>query len=154
MSDNKPKVSPGVVLGPLSTDLPFMIRNIYALLRPVGAQIREPLGIETGSIGILSLVWINPGISQNDLAASLAMKKSAIALQVRQLEDDGLLERRRDSGDRRVNAITLTSEGHQMVARIRKLTDTLNAQIMDGISDDDREAFFRVLSNLHDRLMD
>lgn len=138
-----------VILGPLTRDLPFMIRNLNAMLRPVGVAVREPLGLETGSIGILSLIWVNPGISQNDLAENLAMKKSVIAKQVKRLEAEGLLERRRVTGDRRVNAITLTSDGHRMMASIRRLTTALNEDITKDISSADREVFFRVLEKLH-----
>ena len=141
-----------VTLGPLATDLPFMIRNLHSVLRPIGATVREALGLADGSIGVLSLVWVNPGISQNDLAASLAMKKSAVAAVVKKLESDGLLERKRVEGDRRMNAITLTDDGHRMVARIQDATGQLNAAAMADVSEADREVFFRVLATLQDGL--
>lgn len=141
-----------VILGPLASDLPFMIRNLHAMLRHVGVAVREPLAIETGSIGVLSLIWVNPGISQNDLAANLAMKKSAVTKVVKKLEQDGLLDRTRVAGDRRMNAITLTLEGHQMIARIRRRTVALNESITKDIPDDQREVFFRVLEKLHHTL--
>jgi DNA-binding MarR family transcriptional regulator len=141
-----------VDLGPLGRDLPFMIRNIQVLLRPEGEAIRNALGIEHGSIGVLSIVWLNPGISQNDLAASLAMKKSAIAKLVKLLEEQKLVSRKRISADRRFNALTLTSEGHLLVAEIRRLTDALNARLLEGTEEADRGAFFRVLARLFARL--
>lgn len=141
-----------VDLGPLARDLPFMIRNIQALLRAEGQAIRNALGLEHGSIGVLSIVWLNPGISQNDLAASLAMKKSAITKLVTVLEKQNFVSRKRISADRRYNALTLTSEGHLLVAEIRRLTDALNARLMEGAEESDREAFFRVLGTLFARL--
>nr|WP_272490824.1 MarR family winged helix-turn-helix transcriptional regulator [Mesobacterium pallidum] len=126
-----------------------MVRNLNAMLRSFGAAIRGPLSLESGSIGILSLVWVNPGISQNDLAENLAMKKSAIAKLVKSLEAQGLIERQRVSGDRRMNSITLTSDGHKMVASIRELSVPLNQALLDGIAEEEREVFFRVLGKLH-----
>ena len=141
-----------VVLGPLARDLPFMIRNLNAMLRPIGVAVREPLGIESGSIGILYMIWVNPGISQNDLAASLAMKKPAVTKLVKRLESEGLLERRRVQGNRRMNALTLTTEGQETVARIRRMTVKLNDQVTEGVPNQDLEVFFRVLEKLHDTL--
>ena len=149
MHDIPPSGPSPIILGPLAEDLPFMIRNLHALLRPVGHIVRDPLGIESGSIGILSMVWVNPGISQNDLAANLAMKKSAIAKLVKSLEQDGLLDRTRVPGDRRMNALTLTAQGHQMVGQIRRLTQALNDDLARDIPAHDREVFFRVLEKLH-----
>tara|TARA_R100000322_G_scaffold131171_1_gene87190 strand:- start:11687 stop:12184 length:498 start_codon:yes stop_codon:yes gene_type:complete len=138
-----------IILGPLSSDLPFMIRNLHSMLRSVGVSIRAPLNLESGSIGILCLIWVNPGISQNDLAENLAMKKSAIAKLVKSLEAQGYLERQRVAGDRRMNAITLTSEGHKLVAAIRELSVPLNQEVTEGISREDLAVFFRVLEKLH-----
>lgn len=149
MTDNKQIGRPRVILGPLVTDLPFMIRNLNAMLRSFGASIRGPLELESGSIGILCMIWVNPGISQNDLAENLAMKKSAIAKLVKSLEAQDLIERQRVSGDRRMNSITLTSEGHKMVAAIRELSVPLNADVMRGIPSEEQEVFFRVLEKLH-----
>nr|WP_255553375.1 MarR family winged helix-turn-helix transcriptional regulator [Maritimibacter sp. DP1N21-5] len=134
--------------------MPFMIRNLHSMLRSVGASIRGPLNLETGSIGILSLIWVNPGISQNDLAENLAMKKSAIAKLVKSLEKQGCLERKRVPGDRRMNAITLTSKGHEMIASIRALSMPLNEEVVEGIPKDDLETFYRVLATLHNKLAD
>ena len=136
MSDSQQTGRTRIILGPLVSDLPFMVRNLNAMLRSIGAAIRAPLSLESGSIGILCLIWVNPGISQNDLAENLAMKKSAIAKLVKSLETQGLIERQRASGDRRVNSITLTSEGHKMVAAIRELSVPLNQSLLDDVGSD------------------
>ncbi len=149
MSEIKENGKSRIILGPLAQDLPFMFRNLHSMLRSIGASIRGPLDLESGSIGILCLIWVNPGISQNDLAENLAMKKSAIAKLVKSLEAQGLIDRERVSGDRRMNAITLTSDGHKLVASIRELSVPLNEAVMVGISQDEIEVFFRVLEKLH-----
>lgn len=152
MTDTAQPPRARIIFGPLSTDLPFMIRNLHSMLRSIGASIREPLGLETGSIGILLLVWVNPGISQIDLAENLAMKKSAIAKLVKALEAQGLIERERVSGDRRMNAIALTAAGHRMVAAIREISVPLNEQVTEDIAPAELEVFFRVLEQLHSSL--
>lgn len=141
-----------VILGPLAEDLVFMFRNINAMLRPVGAAIREPLGLEAGSIGVLCLLWVNPSISQNDLAENLAMKKSAITKLVKNLEAQGHIERIRKKGDRRVNALTLTDSGRLLVASIRGLSEPMNRALTTYLSDVEREVFFSVLEKLHSHM--
>jgi DNA-binding MarR family transcriptional regulator len=152
MDGKRVPLSTRVELGPLARDLPFVIRNLQALLRPEGEAIRNALNIEHGGIGILSVVWLNPGISQNDLASSLAMKKSAIAKLVKNLERKGFLSRERVHADRRMNSLTLTTQGHQFVAEMRRRTDALNAWLLDDIAPDEQDAFFRVLERIFTRL--
>ncbi|WP_010140158.1 MarR family winged helix-turn-helix transcriptional regulator [Oceanicola sp. S124] len=141
-----------VELGPLSREVVFLVRNLHALLRPEGQKMREAMAVESGSIGVLALIWINPGVSQNDLAASLALKKSAVARTVKALEAEGLVARRRASADRRANALTLTEAGHEKMAIFRPLSAALHERLFDGVPGEDRETFLRVLAGLVERL--
>jgi len=139
-------------LGPLAGDLIFMVRTLQAMLRPEGQAIRESLDVEAGMIGVLAIVWRQPGISQNDLATLVALKKSAVTKVVKDLEARGLLVRQRVSQDRRMNALELTENGRAVIEGARALSDALNARLFEGIDGKDRDTFFRVLENLFARL--
>lgn len=141
-----------VELGPLSREVVFLVRNLNALLRPEGLRMREAMEVESGAIGVLAMIWINPGISQNDLAASLALKKSAVARSVKQLEEQGLVARRRAAADRRANALTLTEAGHEKMAIFRPLSAALHERLFEDTPAEDREAFLRVLAALVEKL--
>ena len=137
-----------VELGPMARDLLFMLRTLQSLTRAEGQSLREALDVEPGVIGVLSVIWLNPGISQNDLAATVALKKSAVTKVVTGLESRGLLSRQRVSADRRMNALTLTTEGHALIARMREMTQSWNDRMFADVAPDDRETFFRVLETL------
>lgn len=141
-----------VELGPLAREVIFMVRNLNALLRPEGQRMRAALAVESGAIGVLALIWINPGISQNDLAASLALKKSAVARSVKMLEEQGLVARRRAASDRRANALTLTEAGHEKMAIFRPLSAALHERLFEDVPAEDRETFVRVLGALVEKL--
>ncbi|MCK5744899.1 MarR family winged helix-turn-helix transcriptional regulator [Oricola sp.] len=103
-------------------------------------------------IGVLNIVWLNPGISQNDLAGSVALKKSAVTKVVQLLEANKLLARQRTQNDRRYKALKLTPAGEELVRNIRLETDRLHAEWFEGVKQDDRDIFFdvliRILTNL------
>lgn len=139
-------------LGLMSRDLPFMVRALQSLLRPEGEKIRTALDIEAGTIGVLSIIWLNPGISQNDLAKSIVLKKSAVTALVQKLEDRGLILRQRNPKDRRINDLTLTTDGHALIAKIRVETQTLNDRIFAGIDHAEREQFFATLEKVVENL--
>ncbi|MGH1330050.1 MAG: MarR family winged helix-turn-helix transcriptional regulator [Paracoccaceae bacterium] len=137
-----------IKLGPLSQDLLFLTRNLHALLRPEATDLREKLDLESGVIGVLSIIWMNPGMSQNDLAASVALKKSAVTKLVTSLEGRGLILRQKVSADRRMNALNLTEEGHLLITQIRDLTKIMHAKIFADIPENERDVFFSVLGRL------
>lgn len=152
MSSNDQMGPADVELGPLTGDLHFMVRTLQSLLRPEGRALREAVEVEPGVIGVLLIVWLNPGMSQRDLAASVVLKKSSVTALVKKLEAAGLLERNRVNDDRRTNALTLTGEGHALVARVRALSEAAQDQLFAGISVSDRDTFFRVAVELMHRL--
>jgi len=148
MSGRTKPIRPAIHLGPLAEDLPFMIRNLQAFLRPHSEALRQRLGLEAGMIGILSLVGLNPGLSQNDLAASVALKKSAVTKLVKELEARQLIARQRVAEDRRWNALFLTEQGEAMLGQLRQFSKTLHSQLFKDIDPADRAIFFQVLKQL------
>lgn len=152
MTDNEPKKPSAVELGPLTRDLHFMVRTLQSLLRPEGRALREAVDVEPGIIGVLLIVWLNPGISQSDLAASVVLKKSSVTALVKKLEAAGLLDRTRVNADRRTNALTLTGDGHALIAKIRSLSETAQDRLFEGVTPSDRDTFFRVALHLMERL--
>jgi DNA-binding MarR family transcriptional regulator len=144
------RISPGrdIELGPMARDMPFMMRTLQALMRPEGQAIRSEVDLPPGAIGVLAVIWLNPGISQNELASAVALKKSAVTKLVKDLETRGILVRERVSQDRRINSLTLSHSGQALIGRIRHLTKAWNDKLFAEVAPEDREAFFRVLETI------
>ena len=132
----------------MARDMPFMMRTLQALMRPEGQAIRSEVDLPPGAIGVLAVIWLNPGISQNELAGAVALKKSAVTKLVTDLEARGILVRERVSQDRRMNALTLSHEGQVLIGRIRRLTQAWNDRLFSDVASADRETFFRVLETI------
>lgn len=63
-------------------------------------------------------VGLNPGQSQQDLCAALLLTKGNIGALVDRLEGMGMIQRRPDEKDRRVNRLYLTATGRERIAEI------------------------------------
>lgn len=146
---DKPPVSE-VELGYLGEDLPYLTRVLRACIRAETALFYKDFGTEHGDIAIINLIGINPGISQNDLAAAVVLKKSAVTKVIKSLENRGLVERRKVSSDKRYNALTLTEKGEE---KRRQLRDGMQAQHQALLSVFSREEQQQLLSQLR-RLSD
>jgi DNA-binding MarR family transcriptional regulator len=134
--------------GWLRQDLHFLTRSLRFLLQGESAALRADTGLETGEFGVLAVVSLNPGISQNELADSLVLKKSAVTRVVQGLEKRGYLTRRRSKNDRRAKRLTLTREGQELADALRKMSLDRQIDWFSGIPAEERAVFFRVLFEL------
>lgn len=138
-----------VILGPLRENLPFLTRALRAYIRAENAEFFGDLATEHGEIAVLSVIALNPGISQNDLAATLVFKKSAITKLVKELEARGLIERAKAAADKRFNALQLTAEGQARYEKISERVTAQHAAIFETFSDRERRQFFDLLNRLY-----
>ena len=142
----------GVALGPLRENLPFLTRALRAYIRAENAAFYAALGAEQGEIVVLSVIGLNPGMSQNDLAATLVFKKSAITKLVKDLEARGLIERTRGQTDKRFNALHLTAAGQARYEQINDLIAQQNAALLEPFSEQERTQMFTFLNRLYTHL--
>lgn len=149
---NKETDSPFPVdLGYLGRDFPFMLRSLRGYMRAATAETFGGLDVEPGEIAILNLVSINPGVSQNALAAMVVMKKPAVTKAVNSLERRGLIARRKGE-DRRFNAVTLTLAGEEKVTLFRERMAAQHRVLFADFSDGEEAVFFERLRRILARL--
>lgn len=140
--------APAVVLGHLAENLPYLTRAMRAYIRVENAEHFGDLDTEHGEIATLALISLNPGISQNDLAAKVVLKKSAVTQLIKSLERRGLVQRRKSSADRRFNALTLTAEGERRHAALIERIDRQHDAVLAPFSPTERTALFAALGRL------
>ncbi|MEU9575914.1 MULTISPECIES: MarR family winged helix-turn-helix transcriptional regulator [Streptomyces] len=85
------------------------------------------------------------GCRATDLADHYALDKSTVSRQVAVLEREGLVERRQDAADQRVQVLQLTDAGRRMLARV---TDRRRAAVEERLSGWTEEDLARFASYL------
>lgn len=78
----------------------------------------QPLGLTPPHVGLLRAIAIDPGRSQQAIADQFGMPPSRMVAFVDDLEQQGLVERRRDPGDRRVHLLHITKAGEKMMRQL------------------------------------
>src|SRR5215472_1925638 len=91
------------------------------LLAQIGAHAAGQFGQRLTSLrltrphaGILRLIGLSPGLSQQELARRLAILPSQLVALLDELEERGLIERRQDATDRRTYALHRTKSGRDV----------------------------------------
>src|SRR3954447_21162947 len=81
------------------------------------AEALEPLGLKPPHFGLLRLIAIAPGSTQQELVERSMIDPSTMVAILDELEELGLAARRPHEGDRRKHAVELTSQGKRILGR-------------------------------------
>ncbi|WP_439561510.1 MarR family winged helix-turn-helix transcriptional regulator [Roseinatronobacter sp.] len=139
-------------LGHLRANLPFLSRTIRSFIRAENTEHFGDMNTEHGEIATLSLIRENHGISQNELAQHIVLKKSAVTSLIKNLEKRGLVQRRKVSSDRRYNALSLTPSGIEWHDQLLQRMDAQHQSMLGPFSEAETAMLFQLLNNLHDHL--
>ncbi|MCX7523304.1 MarR family winged helix-turn-helix transcriptional regulator [Microbacterium sp. STN6] len=129
----------------LTTFTGFLIRR--AQQAHMAAWQREVSSDVTSvQFGVLNLLHDSPGSSQKDLCTALDVDRSTIADIVARLQSRALIERVRDTQDRRRNILHLTERGErewlELIPRVYRVDQVLT----DTLEDSDRAELQRLLT--------
>jgi DNA-binding MarR family transcriptional regulator len=91
-------------------------------------------------------------LSQSDLARRLGLRKAAAGTLIEGLEGKGLVERSRGSEDRRVQLVSITEAGRQLVEDVDQMAEQLGNDYRQGISHEERAQFVETLQRLRANL--
>ena len=115
-------------------------RDILILLHEVGRLARTRADQRARSQGMTRAQWVilarverQPGLSQSELAAICEVEPITIVRLVDRLEKRGLLERRRDAEDRRINRLYLTPAAAPLMRELSAWRDQLVAEATVGM---------------------
>jgi DNA-binding MarR family transcriptional regulator len=91
------------------------------------------------------------GISQQQLGEILCMDANNMVLLLNELENDGLIRRERDPGDRRRHIVRLTEEGSQAFTAAQRNRESLEDEVLAALSAEERETLHQLLAKALDR---
>ncbi len=78
--------------------------------------------IGAGQYQFLMVLFNNEGVSQDDLSCLLKMDKGTTARAISKLEENGYIERKTFSVNKRVKKIYLTEKAHAFEPKLREIT--------------------------------
>jgi DNA-binding MarR family transcriptional regulator len=128
------------------------------LLAQLGAhaasQFAERLGVlelTPPDAGILRLLRIAAGLSQQELAAKLQLHPSRMVAIVDNLEKRGLVERRANPDDRRLYSLYLTQAGGEALERIGRVAREHQDALLSSLSKEERDTLATLLLRIADQ---
>lgn len=126
-------------------------REIALAAKNVRRRADEELAVHGSSLTdwiVLNVVCRCPGFIQRQLADMLQIEGPTLTRHLDRMEAAGLIERSRDTSDRRMLRVTATRQGAALRDELLTSMAALDSRLVDGISHRDLATFRRVLDRI------
>lgn len=130
------------------TEVAFLLAQLGAHAADRFKDRAAALDFSRPQAGLLRLIARQPGQSQQAIAAALGTPPSRLVALADDLEQRGLIERRRNPDDRRNYAVHLTTDGQAALRRIGTAAAAHEDEIAAPLSEREREQLQRLLRKL------
>ncbi len=134
--------------GSLDHSLGWMLNSAARLVQRRFNTKLQPHGVTPPQWGVLVALWEQDGLPLSELAKRSYFDGPTMTGIVDRLEASGLVDRRRDSQDRRVISVYLTDAGRALNGVLPALSDTTNREAVAGIADDELARFSDTLRKI------
>jgi DNA-binding MarR family transcriptional regulator len=125
---------------------------LVKLGRVAEARFKEalkPTELTPKHLGVLFEVRANP-TSQQLLCETIDVDASKLVGILNDLEEDGLIVRRRDPDDRRRHIVELTKEAQTRLAKAEKVAQSVEEEFFAGLGEDERAQLRMLLARVAD----
>jgi len=130
-----------------------MLARTGVLVARVGIAVKmetmdrfEEAGFSAYHYGVLAVLDEGARETQATIADALGVDRSMLVGLLDQLEERGMIERRRDPNDRRRQMVNLTPAGRRQLTAFRKMVEKIEDEFLAPLDEDER-------ATLHDLLL-
>ena len=125
------------------------------LLKRLGMELKEAyreafeeVGASPFHYSVLAVLEESPPETQATIADSLGYDRSWLVGLLDELEEKGLIERRRDPDDRRRHLVTLLPAGKEQLAELRAISKQVENEFLAPLDPDQRASLHALLLQL------
>ena len=123
----------------------------HAKMREINES--EDTATPPGTRLVLSFLAIEDGVTQLELVNATHLRPPTRSIILKKLEEDGLVERRRDEQDLRAIRVYLTELGREFDRRNIRKIKFVDSIALEDFSDDEKELMMSLLGRMRDNLL-
>ena len=112
----------------------------------------KDVGISSSEYVFLVTLFIEEGISQDELSARILIDKAATARAIKSLEDRGYVRREIDDKDKRIKRVYCTDKAKAYEAQIRKALASWTKFLTEDIDDETENMVFTTLLHMSNKV--
>jgi DNA-binding MarR family transcriptional regulator len=109
------------------------------------AEALDSIGLSTALFAVLNVLGARERTIQQQLSSDMGIDPSAMVKLINRLEEEGLVERRRRSNDRRAWEVAITAKGRRTLVRARRIAARVQDKVLGGLTGSDRRQLLTLL---------
>jgi DNA-binding MarR family transcriptional regulator len=129
----------------------FLIKRLGMAAKEQSLDAYEEAGLHPYHFAILAALDRGAHETQGAIADALGYDKGQLVGLLDELEDVGLIERRRDPADRRRHVVQMTPAGKKQLERLRRLSAQVEDDFLSSLSESEREQLHDLLLRLSEQ---
>jgi DNA-binding MarR family transcriptional regulator len=126
----------------------FLLKRLGMSAKEQSLEAYEAAGLHPYHYAILAALDRGAHETQGAIADALGYDKGQLVGLLDELEEAGLVERRRDTVDRRRHVVQMTPAGRKQLEQLRRLSRELEDEFFSSLSDGEREQLHGLLFRL------
>jgi MarR family transcriptional regulator for hemolysin len=133
-------------------EIAFTIIDVARLLKTYADQRARQYGMTRAQWAVLFRLDRSEGLKQSELAEILDLQPITLTRLLDRLAENGLIERRADPNDRRVNRLFLTPAARPLLERLTTLGEAMMGTVLVGFDAKSNERLLADLATLRENL--
>jgi DNA-binding MarR family transcriptional regulator len=134
-------------------DLGFRLDEVARLYTRRFEERAQTLSLRLEHCKVLILLAENEGVSQARLSQISEIDPARLVVILDRLEAEGLAQRRRRPGDRRMRSLVITENAEPIIRLIWSVVSDTYIEALQGLSTDEIGTMMKVLEGVHSNLL-
>ncbi|WP_058486698.1 MarR family winged helix-turn-helix transcriptional regulator [Defluviitalea phaphyphila] len=120
--------------------------------RKIMQHYLQKTGVYHSQHRLLMEIARNKYASQKDLAKLMGVSTATIAVSLKKLQKNGYINKLIDKNDNRLNNITITKKGNEIVKQSKQIVDSIDEKLFSGFKKEDIYTLFTLFQKLNANL--
>src|SRR5947207_583374 len=116
----------------------FLLKRLGFAVKEQTMEAYEGTGLHPYHHAILLVLGEGAPETQGSIADALGYDRGQLVGLLDELEERGLVERRRDPNDRRRHVVSLTADGEKTLRRLRALSAEIEDEVLSPLNNEER----------------
>jgi DNA-binding MarR family transcriptional regulator len=130
------------------SSLGYQVNHLARLLAQALRRRTESVGVVPGQFAQLLALYEQDGLTQGELCERVRIEQPTMAVTLKRMERDGLVERVSDPNDGRRARVMLTARSRRLEKRLTGSARDVNAVATEGLTDAEVESLMATLDRL------